>query len=587
MRLLVRIGAADTAAYDANWTHVSLADLGPEHAEHRWDEVAVLADSLAELRRAVPWLLRAGRSRRVSIVVTATDRPGLLRAPSSVGRRVVTKSRLTRSGTDALALSVTVAKPVDVIALVRAALRPAATTRAHPTAGLRVGLACPAALSWGGGDPAATQDASGAEPGTAPFDVLVGAPAGTVPILRVEDSLAVPPVDTAICSPRGFTDAGPDIGELTVAVGVPELRMAGATVRLDPQVGLTENHLATLRALRAVRVSGPITGDAHARGLLRVLSQLCCAGVPVTAPDLAPALVDALGTELGQRLRALDPTTLADATARESASIEIRRLALGRFAPAAFWSAQAAGLGWPAPPPPTVSVLLATRRPALLPFALAQIARQDWPRLQTVVILHGIHRDDPQVLAALTETSVTPVVVEVGASVVFGHALNAGLEQATGRLITKMDDDDWYGPHHVTDLVQAHEHSGAVLVGSGGYHVYLAEPDLTMRWTHVSTEARTNWVHGGTMLIGAGDLHSLGAWPAVSVGEDAHLIASVLRAGGEIYGIHDLGFTYFRGRDHTWIPAGGDSRWLDTELARVAGFVPPPQLRPLPHPWMG
>jgi hypothetical protein len=134
--------------------------------------------------------------------------------------------------------------------------------------------------------------------------------------------------------------------------------------------------------------------------------------------------------------------------------------------------------------------------------------------------------------------------------------------------------------------VAAHRHSGAQLVGVPGYYVYLAGPDLTVRWTQVATEAATVWVHGGTMLLARADLAALGAWPGVPVGEDAHLLAAVRAAGGAIYGIHDLGFCYFRGGDHTWMPTEGDARWLDLDLPRWPGFAPPPQLDPLPHPWL-
>jgi hypothetical protein len=260
-------------------------------------------------------------------------------------------------------------------------------------------------------------------------------------------------------------------------------------------------------------------------------------------------------------------------------------LALARFAPDDFWARAAAELGRPVPSA-TVSVLLATRRTALLPFALAQIARQTWPALQTVLVLHGPSAEDPAVRAALAGFSRPIEVIEVGADVVFGHALNVGLARCAGELVTKFDDDDWYGPHHITDLVQAHRHSGAELVGVPGYYVYLAGSNLTVRWTQVATEAPTVWVHGGTMLLARADLQALGAWAGVPVGEDAHLLAAVRAAGGSIYGMHDLGFCYFRGANHTWMPAEGDSRWLDPALPRWPGFAPPPQLDPLPHPWL-
>ena len=48
----------------------------------------------------------------------------------------------------------------------------------------------------------------------------------------------------------------------------------------------------------------------------------------------------------------------------------------------------AAGMADP-PAPPKVSVLLPTRRPALLARALANVARQSYPNLELVLALHG------------------------------------------------------------------------------------------------------------------------------------------------------------------------------------------------------
>jgi hypothetical protein len=538
------------------WEFVQVADLGPGPGG-RWDEVVVHAGSLAELRRALPWIPFLGRARQVTVAVDATDRPDGLRAPAAVGRRVPVETRVARDG-DGVRVVVVLPKPTEVGMTVRAVLG-TGLRGSHRTAGLRVGIGASTALSWGAGDAAvsAALDAAG-------FDVVVGA-----------EFAGLPPVDTAVCAPRGFAPAGPDLATLTASPGGLVLAAPTGSRLLDPLVGVTENDVRALRAARAVRA----TGDGP--GLGRALSQLCVAGVPVSAPELPAAVANELGDDLATRLRAADPMHLADERDRESWSIDARRRALSRFAPDEYWARVATE-----PATTTVSVLLATRRTALLPFALAQIARQDWANLQLVLVLHGPSPDDPAVRAALAAFPHPIEVVPVDAGVVFGHALNAGLARCAGDYVTKFDDDDWYGRHHITDLVQAHRHSGAELVGVPGYYVYLAGPNLTVRWTQVATEAPTVWVHGGTMLLARADLVALGAWPGVPVGEDAHLLAAVRAAGGAIYGIHDLGFCYFRGGDHTWMPTEGDARWLDLDLPRWPGFAPPPQLDPLPHPWL-
>ena len=92
-------------------------------------------------------------------------------------------------------------------------------------------------------------------------------------------------------------------------------------------------------------------------------------------------------------------------------------------------------------------------------------------------------------MAEATSTHMTSVaagfpwpltIVEVPADVPFGEALNRGAARASGRFVAKWDDDDWYGPEHLADLVLAADYSGADLVGSAHQLTYLEQINLTV-----------------------------------------------------------------------------------------------------------
>ena len=139
---------------------------------------------------------------------------------------------------------------------------------------------------------------------------------------------------------------------------------------------------------------------------------------------------------------------LGDLDRREAASIRMRR--------AAHRDHVRRPAGWPA-----VSVLLATRRPARLAQAVANVARQDYPRLELVLALHGDGFGDlPAVRGDLAVRT-----VRVGGERPLGAALDAAAALAGGELLAKMDDDDCYGARHILDLVLARAYSGAALVG--------------------------------------------------------------------------------------------------------------------------
>ena len=60
----------------------------------------------------------------------------------------------------------------------------------------------------------------------------------------------------------------------------------------------------------------------------------------------------------------------------------------------------------------------------------------------------------------------------------------------SGDLVLKMDDDDWYAPDAIADLVRAHAYSGAEVVGMPAEFHYLTEPDVTVTPWHTSRGLR-------------------------------------------------------------------------------------------------
>ncbi len=83
---------------------------------------------------------------------------------------------------------------------------------------------------------------------------------------------------------------------------------------------------------------------------------------------------------------------------------------------------------------------------------------------------------------------------------------------AEGELVTKWDDDDWYGPHHLEDLIDALRYSGADLVGKAAEFVRLEQLDLTIRRFRLGAESYSSTIAGGTLLLRRSSLESVGGW---------------------------------------------------------------------------
>ena len=563
----------------SNWEHGVSAD------QLWWDSYVVHADSLAEARTLLPLFRSEGRAHRFVLVVRGLFPADDMQAwtPRSLQNKVGT-SALTVPG---LGLAVVVAggKWVNVHTAAIAALTCCSpVTRPPVLGGLRVGFTDPADSAWLTGDALGsfmTEHLLRPEPDDIySVDVLIGRsdlsqqlregtpvhPGRITPPVWTPTGTVLPPVDTAVISPMGFL---PYPDKPVRALEPFELGADGV---------LREADLAALRPHGYLGVDGARFGGQDWQ-LARRLSQLAVAGVPLLAGGLSAPVRSLLGDELLGHIEAFDaadPPVL-----RESKSIGLRRTALDLYSPKSVWNRLLGGLGKPLLPLPSVSVVLATRRPEKLASALEQLARQSWSSVEAVVVLHGFDADLREVRRAVEAYPGELQLRSVPADMIFGEVLNVGVAAASGDLVCKMDDDDWYGPHHLRDLVHAKNHSGATVVGSQVEFVYLESLDITTRRPPLG-EQYSDHVAGGTMMLGRDELRQLGGWRPVHRAVDRCLLQAVQAAGGLVYRSHGQNYMMHRrsGADslggHTWNPE--DSIFLQSVAEQWDGFRPPPQL---------
>ena len=332
-----------------------------------------------------------------------------------------------------------------------------------------------------------------------------------------------------------------EVGDEVAALGPLELLPPG--VHAHRVVGSGD----PLRLRRHRHVEDAAAFHADARTRAGCLARLAAAGVVIHAADDDRQLRALLGGEL-HGLMTADASGL-DADARELRSIRMRRAAMREHS---SWASEAGNL-------PLVSILLATRRPTLLPQALAAVAGQTYPRLELVLALHGKEESFANAQPCMDGLGLPVKLLRVPDSAPLGTVLNAAVQQSSGELLTKMDDDDWYGADHLWDLVLARQYSRARLVGKGIEFVYLAASNQTLHCHSGRGEAwRASSLAGGALLIARRDLDRIGGWRNAPRGIDEALINDVLRTGGSVYRTHGAGFMLVRhGCHHAWNPSDG------------------------------
>lgn len=546
----------------------------------RDDHVEIVAADLVAVRALLGTDELAPPARGLTLDVSGwrAPWPGWSGRLGPVASLVTHSVRLPANGRGPARVAVEVAAAVPSYLLVEAVLAALDPARPMPAPLTPVVAAAAGRPAWlrGGviGDPS---------PGPAPAP----RPHGVVAWLGQKTTLTRPAgptwtpvaaVDHALAAPSRFGVAGPDGRERILVDAVAaaplgrgpqgaELPLGRLHFALDVDGDLWWRVQAGTRSPRLVAAgrAGDRLGDAHRTALLRLgtvtltpldqqpppaaiacaLAQLAMTGLVIYSPELPAPVRSLLAEELTRALEAPAPGRGEDPIRWELRSIAQRRSALRGHG--------AAGLQPISAEPPPVSALLVTRRPGYLGRVLADLRAQTYPNLELVLGLHGIDLDDAQ-RSLLRESGLPVAAVPIPAELTLGEALAAATRRASGSLVTKVDDDDRYGPEHIWDLVLARAYSGATVTGRAAEFVHLAAYDATVR-RRVASEVYTDVVAGGTILIARGDLEQVGGWRPVPRSVDRTLLDRVRAAGGLVYRTHAFGFIYTRHHDgHTWDP---------------------------------
>ncbi len=359
--------------------------------------------------------------------------------------------------------------------------------------------------------------------------------------LRRCDTLVVPTPDSMSEVERAVT--------VVVASETWIVDGAAYLVAVDPSVhnpigrrsmGATEVITASVAGealkLRGSKLNLVIAGDLRS-GDVEALRSV---GVVTAEDDLGPRWTNQLRAcglvlKSGSAIDDSTKTSLADPLEAQVLSVKARHDALRGSTPAA-------ALGcWP-----SVSAVLLTNRETHLTHSMQQIAKLDYPNLQVVVGLHGLELTSARI-AELKDLAGREIeFISISSNLSFGAAMQLVSQSADGELITKMDDDDYYGSNHLWDLVLARMYSGAQVVGKALDWIYLEGEDTTVFRPTYAAEKYSFFVAGGTILISRADLDAVGGWRPVSKSIDRALLESVKQVGGLIYRTHGLGYIYVR-----------------------------------------
>lgn len=210
---------------------------------------------------------------------------------------------------------------------------------------------------------------------------------------------------------------------------------------------------------------------------------------------------------------------------------------------------------------PKVSVISSTNRPQQMEHLFEQVGRQVAPLrvhgsdLEFAILAHGFEPDEAQIAELASRWGIDRVMVlQSPPQQSLGENLNALVEATEYEVVTKMDDDDFYGEHYLLDQLFALRFSQAAVVGKQAHFMYSGNLNVTLLRFEQREHRFTDFVMGPT-ITGYRRIFESIPFSHVSNGEDTDFLNRVVDSGLKIYSADKFNFVQMRAgqsHHHAW-----------------------------------
>lgn len=196
------------------------------------------------------------------------------------------------------------------------------------------------------------------------------------------------------------------------------------------------------------------------------------------------------------------------------------------------------------PPRPGVTILTATNKSDSMETVFANYDRQRYTPREMVVLLNDDSMDlDAWRARAAQSEHVT--VLRIDERLPLGRCLNEGLANSDAPYVTKFDDDNYYAPEFLTDLMNAFPYVGVEIIGKLSYFCYF-EGSGTLALLCPGMENRyVRFVSGSGLVIRRSVFDSVrfGNKPQ---GSDSVFLRDCVRQGVRMYSADHFNYVYVR-----------------------------------------
>jgi hypothetical protein len=205
------------------------------------------------------------------------------------------------------------------------------------------------------------------------------------------------------------------------------------------------------------------------------------------------------------------------------------------------------------PREPRVAAILVTMRPQLVATCIDRYRREQYPEKELVIVLHG--DSNAAEIRALAGQDTSIRVMTMGREHSLGACLNYAIDSSDAPYWSKFDDDDYYGPSYLQDVMSARRWVDFDIAGKPPMFSYLQRDDALYwdpAWAeqgcvlHSAEEPHRVLVAGATLTGRREVLDDVAFSGHRRGGADSDFLRRSLLAGHDVLGLDGFGFVRFR-----------------------------------------
>ncbi|MEH7480108.1 glycosyltransferase [Neobacillus drentensis] len=195
-----------------------------------------------------------------------------------------------------------------------------------------------------------------------------------------------------------------------------------------------------------------------------------------------------------------------------------------------------------------ISVVACTNRHGFVPNIIENFRRQSLIEKELIIIVNS---------STLKVDIAGYKILQFPEEVSLGECLNKGMSLANFDYVTKMDDDDYYGPEYLKEVYEALVQKNADVVGKRSFYIYfnkneelrLYNPNRENQWIVNNGPYKSSYFLSGATLAFKKKILDKISFPDVNVGEDSGFQRLCFENELKMYSLSKEHYAYIRYND--------------------------------------